>query len=202
MLCIKISHNFFIHCSLLLILNASKYSNHMKHISTLILSILILFSCNNKEKVLENEPSQLTSTYYFIRHAEKDRSDTSNVNPHLLEVGKQRAEHWNDIFKNINFDAVYSTDYNRTRETALPTARKNNLELTIYNPGTINIPEFLKETKGKTVLIVGHSNTTPNFVNTILGIDKYREINDSNNANLFVVTVSENQISDFLLYIN
>ena len=74
----------------------------MKHISIIILSILLLTSCENKEKVAENKVSQLPSTYYFIRHAEKDRSDSNNENPHLIDIGKQRAQHWNEVFKNID----------------------------------------------------------------------------------------------------
>ena len=49
---------------------------------------------------------------------------------------------------------------------------------------------FLQETKGKTVLVVGHSNTTPAFVNKILAVEKYKDIDDNNNANLYIVTIS------------
>lgn len=174
----------------------------MKHISIIILSILILSSCENKETATESSVSKLTSTYYFIRHAEKDRSDSANENPHLTDIGKQRAEHWNEVFKNIDFDVVYSTNYNRTKETAQPTALKNKLELVLYDPKTIHISKFLKETEGKNILVVGHSNTTPDFVNRILGSKKYVDIDDSNNSNLYIVTISGDHISDHLLYIN
>jgi 2,3-bisphosphoglycerate-dependent phosphoglycerate mutase len=174
----------------------------MKHISIIILSILILTSCENKETATESSASKLTSTYYFIRHAEKDRSDSNNENPHLIDIGKQRAQHWNEVFKNIDFDAVYSTNYNRTQETAQPTASKNNLNLVLYDPKTIDIQKFLKDTEGKTILVVGHSNTTPDFVNRILGNKKYIDIDDSNNSNLYIVTISGDHISDNLLYIN
>lgn len=174
----------------------------MKHISIIILSILILSSCENKETATESSVSKLTSTYYFIRHAEKDRSDSANENPHLTDIGKQRAEHWNEVFKNIDFDVVYSTNYNRTKETVQPTALKNKLELVLYDPKTIHISKFLKETEGKNILVVGHSNTTPDFVNRILGSKKYVDIDDSNNSNLYIVTISGDHISDHLLYIN
>ena len=54
------------------------------------------------------------TTYYFIRHAEKIRTDNTNKNPDLSEIGKKRAEHWRTVFENIVFDKIYSTDYNRT----------------------------------------------------------------------------------------
>ncbi len=159
-------------------------------IAIILLNTLTTFSQNTE-----------VSTYYFVRHAEKDRSDTSNHNPHLIENGKQRAEHWNDVLKNVSFDIVYSTNYHRTIETATPTALKNNLEITSYNPKNIDTQEFLNQTKGKTVLVVGHSNTTPEFVNKLLGKEKYKDIDESNNANLYIVTVSDDIISDTLLFV-
>ena len=41
---------------------------------------------------------------YLIRHAEKDRSDLKNKNPHLNKLGKDRALKWVEVFKNIQFD--------------------------------------------------------------------------------------------------
>ena len=61
---------------------------------------------------------------------------------------------------------------------------------------------FQNNTKGKTVLVVGHSNTTNVFVNKILGIEKYDEINDNNNSNLYIVTISNGKSSSILLKIN
>tara|TARA_R110000868_G_scaffold194178_3_gene439516 strand:- start:13784 stop:14311 length:528 start_codon:yes stop_codon:yes gene_type:complete len=175
----------------------------MKNIWFIILCFPLVISCINKNKILVTESDDLiTSTYYFIRHAEKDRSDSLNDNPHLIEIGKQRAEHWNEIFKNIKFDAVYSTNFNRTKETATPTAIKNKLELTIYDPKTMDIPSFLNNTRGKTILVVGHSNTIPNFVNKILENDTYNQIDDDNNGNLYIVTINGNDISSSLLSID
>ena len=150
----------------------------------------------------ETETQQEGSTYYFIRHAEKDRSDNTNKDPHLIEKGVLRAAKWSLVLENVKFDMVYSTDYNRTKETAQPTAEKNNVEITIYNPRNIDAKKFLEETKGKTVLVVGHSNTTPMFVNAVIGNDKYEQIDDSNNANLYIVTVSPSgEISDTLIVV-
>ncbi|MFD2823858.1 SixA phosphatase family protein [Lacinutrix iliipiscaria] len=169
----------------------------MKYLYFFILSVLILNPIS-----AQTETSSETSTYYFIRHAEKDRSNASEKNPHLTEIGKARAEHWSAVLSSIHFDAVYSTDYHRTRETALPTATKNNLELSLYRPKHIDLKNFLKETKGKTVLIVGHSNTIPHFVNDVIGEKKYVDIEDDNNGNLYIVTIINKSISDQVLLIN
>ena len=175
----------------------------MKAIYIFSFSLLfMLFTSCTQEKKTGDSPQTVTSTYYFIRHAEKDRSDSSNKDPHLTEAGKARAEHWSDVLREVKFDAVYSTNYTRTKETAQPTASKNHLDITIYNPNTIDAKSFLAETKGKTILIVGHSNTTPAFVNKILGNKKYDDIDDGNNGNLYIVSVTGDTITDELLVIN
>ena len=63
--------------------------------------------------------------------------------------------------------------------------------------------EFASATKGQKVLVVGHSNTTPAFVNTILGERKYPNIDDNNNANLYIVTINPSgEKSDVLLVVD
>lgn len=151
---------------------------------------------------MEISSENITTTYYFIRHAEKDRTDPSDKDPHLTDIGNARAEKWSNILGGVKFDAVYSTDYHRTKETAQPTATKNHLEIKIYDPNTIDVKSFMLETKGQNVLIVGHSNTTPAFVNKLLGNKKYSDIDDSNNGNLYIVTITGNIITDQALTIN
>lgn len=142
------------------------------------------------------------TTYYFIRHAEKIRTDNTNKNPDLSEIGKKRAEHWRTVFKNIAFEEIYSTDYNRTIQTAAPTAESKHLEIKFYNPENLYDEDFQFKTKGKTVLVVGHSNTTPQFVNKILGKEKYQEMDDAEFSQLYIITVKGNKITDLLLYCN
>lgn len=151
---------------------------------------------------LKEYKEETTTTYYLIRHAEKDRSDKTNRNPHLTEKGLKRADNWSSVLKDVKFDAVYSTDYNRTKETALPTAKANNLELELYDPRKMASKEFLTDTKGKNVLVVGHSNTTPMFVNALLGQKKYDMIADDNNGNLYIVTITNDSKSSNVLVIN
>ncbi|SFZ94398.1 Histidine phosphatase superfamily (branch 1) [Flaviramulus basaltis] len=166
----------------------------------LFVSILLFSSCKDHQNASDSK-EKTTSTFYFIRHAEKDRSDSSNQNPHLNEEGLLRAKKWSEVLKNISFDAIYSTDYNRTRETALPTALSNNLQTIIYDPNMMDITKFLSDNIGKNVLVVGHSNTTPKLVNNILKSETYKEIDDSNNANLYIVTINSNEITSTLLFI-
>jgi 2,3-bisphosphoglycerate-dependent phosphoglycerate mutase len=146
--------------------------------------------------------SQEVTTYYFIRHAEKLRVDKTDRNPNLNSKGLKRAESWKEIFSNISFDAIYSTDYTRTRLTAKPTADSKKLPILIYNPRDMYSKTFQNQTKGKTILVVGHSNTTNVFANKVLGFDKYEEIKDNNNSNLYIVTLRNKKASSVLLKID
>ncbi|WP_223033272.1 phosphoglycerate mutase family protein [Hanstruepera marina] len=173
----------------------------LKTASLLCILLISLSNCaqnNSKIEPLENN----ITTFYFIRHAEKDRNDKTNRDPHLTEIGKARADHWNDILKHVMFDAVYTTDYHRTKETARPTAKRCQVDLTIYNPKDLNIKSFKTKNSGKNVLIVGHSNTTPMLVNQVIGKEKYSDIDDRNNGNLYVVTIINGVITDQVLEIN
>ena len=139
------------------------------------------------------------STYFLIRHAEKDRSDSENKNPDLTKQGKQRALKWSELLAGYGIEAVYSTEYNRTLQTAQPTATKLGLEIKKYHPFKLDFEKFLEETRGKSVLIVGHSNTIPFFTNKLIGQDKFQQMEDNDNSSLFIVTVQGDAISDVVI---
>ena len=146
--------------------------------------------------------SQEVTTYYLIRHAEKLRIDITDKNPKLNYEGVKRADAWKEVFTNIKLDAVYSTDYNRTKLTAKPTADSKNLPIFLYDPKDMYSESFQHKTKGKAVLVVGHSNTTHIFANKVLGRDEYNQINDDNNSNLYIVSVIDEKAFSILLKIN
>jgi len=167
----------------------------MKHF-ILSLFVITLFSCLNassKSKTdIKIEDNESTSTYYFVRHAEKNTEQTDN--PDLLPAGEIRAANYADYFKSIKLDAVYSSNFTRTLETAKPTAMAQNLETTVYNPSSIDYKTFLEDTKNETVLFVGHSNTIPNFINNIIGEEVYNEIDESIYNNIFIVNITNGEI--------
>ncbi len=173
-------------------------------LSMLSLGLFAVSSCaqktnDNTENITDTET---ITTLYFIRHAEKDRSNPDNKNPNLTETGHARAAYWAKTLQNIKFDAIYSSDYNRTIETGTPTAKQNNLDIQIYDAKKLDADKMLNNSRGNTVLIVGHSDTTPKFVNKFLGAEKYQDIADNNNGNLYILTITENKIMDLLLVVD
>ena len=161
--------------------------------------LLLLLFCTATTGFSQTEEKTESSTYYLIRHAEKDRSDPANKNPDLSKKGRQRAMNWSRIFDQFKIDAVYSTNYKRTLQTARYVANAKKLNIKTYDPFKIDFEQFLEETKGKNVLIVGHSNTIPDFANKLIGEENYVDIDDQNNANLYIVTLGDSKISNVLI---
>lgn len=156
----------------------------------LFLLVAGLTGCKEDQKKMEEPTDVGVSTFYLIRHAEKDRTDTGNTDPELNQKGLGRAMHWAEIFSEIPIDAIYSTDYQRTAMTAAPTSVKKDVDIIYYDPGTVDIEQFKADNLNRNVLVVGHSNTTPEFTNQLIGEDKYYELDDSDNGSLFIVQLT------------
>ena len=120
------------------------------------------------------------NTWYFVRHFEKQQGD----NPELTEVGKKRAKHLAAFFADIPLSQIYSTDYKRTQQTAAPVADKLGLAVHSYDPR--KLAKFAKKVRMSTnVLVVGHSNTTPELITLMGGTTPV--IGESDYGQLFIV---------------
>jgi len=99
-------------------------------------------------------------TIYLVRHSEKDYSSKNSLDLPLSKCGEQRSHDLSNFLNNIHLDAVYCTDYTRTRGTALPTAIAKNIDVTLYD--THNLKSFSKHllTNKQDALVVGHSYST------------------------------------------
>ena len=137
-----------------------------------------------------------STTIYLIRHAEK--ADNSK-NTNLSEVGLMRASHWDDVFSAVQFDGIYATNFNRTLQTAAPTALTQKITVTTYDPKEPNLDKIKKEHSGQTILIVGHSNTIPDLVNKIIGQNVYPNIEETIFGNLYIVKIHGEIVNHQLL---
>ena len=154
-----------------------------------LLKILCFLFCAQLAytQTLDPKDSSSESVYYFIRHAEKDRSNPENKNPELNQQGKMRALNWLYFFKEIPLEKIYSTNYKRTVQTIKKIAEEKNITISYYSPEKIDIENFKKQNKSMSILVVGHSNTTPALVNLIIGQNKFEKMDDNDNSTMFVV---------------
>jgi len=137
--------------------------------------------------------SQATTTVIFVRHAEKMAEPSDD--PGLSEAGRQRAAELArqlvdaDVVAGV--DAIYSTSYRRTEETARPVADALSLPITSYdssNTETI-MDEIVKKHKGKIILVVGHSNTIPALIGNMGASKKVPEIKEDEYDNIYIVSI-------------
>lgn len=134
--------------------------------------------------------SDTVTTFLVVRHAEKE---TTGSDPSLTTEGYARADELKRILQNVAINKIYSTPYNRTRQTASPLATAKSLGITDYS-ATVSYPQFINqlvnENKNKTAVVVGHSNTVPDILkafNSSFNI----VIADSQYDNLFLVSARE-----------
>ena len=167
----------------------------------LILLALICFSCKNetKETKLDNN-LDVTTTFYLIRHAEKDL--TTKIDPGLTRIGINRTKLWSNYFNDKSISKVYSTDFKRTIATAKPTAEKLKKKITFYQQNQITKAQLLKNNSGKNILIVGHSNTIPFLANKIIEKEVYNEIDEKEYDHLYEISIKNGIVEHKLIKVN
>ncbi|MGZ3938235.1 MAG: SixA phosphatase family protein [Flavisolibacter sp.] len=155
--------------------------------SILIILCSLLISCK-------------TTTYYVVRHAEKESSTTMPANSMttdvpLSEKGRKRAEALKDVLQKESIRHIFSTNYLRAKSTAQPLDEAIHVPIELYDPKDPGFVRKLKSVKGN-VLIVGHSNTVDDLVDNLMGskaIDG--DLPDSAYGDLFVVKKKGNRMS-------
>ena len=106
--------------------------------------------------------------------------------PGLSPAGHTRAASLAAMLKATRLTAVFTTEFKRTQETALPAAQAHGLTPTVVDAAKIAaLIEKVKAAAGA-VLIVAHSNTVPEVL-AGLGVTDKVVVDDSEFDNLFVV---------------
>jgi phosphohistidine phosphatase SixA len=134
-------------------------------------------------------------TVILFRHAEKDLSEGSDTaNPELSAAGKLRAEKLVGIVNKYQPDAIYSTDYIRTRATVRPLAKRGRHMILMYDPRNLNqMRDMILSGKLKRIVVVGHNTTTPALANLLVGQDKYKPLNESEYDKMWVIKIKRNK---------
>lgn len=136
------------------------------------------------------------TTVILVRHGEKVAgAPNMNDDPALSPAGEARASLLARMLAKSNVTTIYTTPFTRTRNTAAPIAKVLGLTPIEVKPGPTYAAEMAEKIRalpaGSTVLVVGHSNTTPNVMKA-LGVPNPPAIDDATEFdNLFVVTLTE-----------
>ncbi len=161
----------------------------MKTIAAFFLGIF-LFTCVSNNLFAQHKKL----TIILLRHAEKDVSPGADkVNPDLAPEGKQRAQ---NLVKKINKykpDAIYSSNFIRTKLTVAPLAEKRKLTVQIYDHRKLGeLAALLMEGKAKRVVVVGHNTTTPELANLLIKQEKYKALVETEYDKIWVIKITKN----------
>jgi broad specificity phosphatase PhoE len=127
----------------------------------------------------------------IVRHAEKAPEPGGDVP--LTDAGRARAEALAEALAHARVDAIVTTQFRRTRETAGPLARRLQLTTRVVEAGGDTraharaVADAVRGA-GRTVLVVGHSNTVPAII-AALGGPRLEELCESDYDNLFVLAM-------------
>ena len=122
----------------------------------LLIFCLALFAANIHATAQADE----IFTIYLVRHSEKDMSSSQHSDLPLSPCGEQRSEALSNFLSDVQLEAVYSTEYTRTVNTALPTSTSKGLEIQPYTSEDLEAFALSLFDKKQNSLVVGHSNTT------------------------------------------
>lgn len=126
-------------------------------------------------------PSRDANTILLVRHAE---TEGGGSDPILSAAGRARAEALAELLAREGIERILTTDYHRTRSTAQPIAARLGIEPEIYDPRALpQLAADLRERSG-IVLVVGHSNTTPELAR-LLGGDPGEAIREDEHDRLY-----------------
>lgn len=137
--------------------------------------------------------SQATTTIIFVRHAEKalDGSDDPSLSPAGQRRAAELTRQMVDADVVAGVDALYATEYRRTRETIEPLAKMLELDINEYDSGDTEqvLETILKRHKGKIILVVGHSDTIPQLIANLGASKSVPPIADEEHDNIYLISI-------------
>ncbi|MBI1791177.1 MAG: histidine phosphatase family protein [Acidobacteria bacterium] len=127
------------------------------------------------------------TTVVLVRHAEKAAEPADN--PGLTAAGRARAKELARVLKDASVEAIVTSHFLRTNETAQPLAAQLGQAPEAIDDSAPVVQRVKTGLAGKTVLVVHHSNTLPQIIQA-LGGGAIEPIGDAEFDRMFVVTIS------------
>jgi broad specificity phosphatase PhoE len=130
---------------------------------------------------------------FIVRHAERADSGTARggsmaEDPPLSAAGKARAQRLATILGAADVKQIFTTTFQRTRQTAAPLATARHIDIDTSASSTADgLVDRLRKSEGAS-LVVGHSNTIPEILGK-LGVTETVTIPEQEFNNLFIVVL-------------
>ncbi|HEX8370034.1 MAG TPA: phosphoglycerate mutase family protein [Pyrinomonadaceae bacterium] len=138
----------------------------------------------------------------MLRHAEKDLSDDLNdPDPELSAAGKERARRLMEKIRKYKPQAIYSSNFKRTRYTVTPLAEQINPRYrTMIQVYDHRKPEDLINrmlASGiKSIVVAGHNSTTPALANLLIKQNKYKSLAETEYDKIWIIKIKRGKTKD------
>jgi phosphohistidine phosphatase SixA len=132
---------------------------------------------------------QEVRTIFFVRHADKISDAPDSL---LSEAGHRRAECLAKMLADVDIQRIYTSDLQRTQQTAAPLAQQRKLKpvaIPLSKPD--ELIEALQSEKSAHVLVVWHGGTLPRILHA-LGGPEVPPIDEAEYDRLFILTRADN----------
>jgi len=107
-------------------------------------------------------------TVLLVRHAEKNTAMLGHDVP-LSDGGRRRAQTLARVAAEAGVTTIYVTPTLRAKQTAVPVAQLLGDTLTVIDSIDETVARLRTRHWGKTVLVVGHSDTVPQIIQSLTG---------------------------------
>jgi broad specificity phosphatase PhoE len=131
-------------------------------------------------------------TIFFVRHADKVSDDTDAP---LSDAGRRRAECLATTLADAHIDQIFTSDLQRTQQTAAPLAEKLHVKPTaIPLSAPDQLVEAIRSSKAANVLVVWHDMTLPKIMEA-LGAPAISPIGHSEYDHFFILTLTDDKMN-------
>ena len=160
-----------------------------------LIAFLLLISAQNITKAQKAADFGNKTKIYLVRHAEKQ----SGNDPVLTESGNKRAGALLELLKNKGVKHIYVTQFKRTQMTGDSLRIQLGIDTVQYKADTTGEDVLNKilshNDAGKTILIIGHSNTIPKIIRQF-GAADFEPVNipDAEFDNLYLLTFKKKKV--------
>ena len=131
-------------------------------------------------------PAQSVRTIFFVRHADKVSEDTDAP---LSDAGHKRAECLANTLADAQIQQIFTSDLQRTQQTAAPLAEKLHLKpvaIPLSKPD--ELVDAVRSGKAANVLVVWHDATLPKIMRA-LGAPEITPIAHTEYDRFFILTL-------------
>ena len=168
------------------------YRKHISRIGFIALTMMVL--APTFWVVTAQTHAETNKLVILVRHAEKEAVPVDN--PVLSEAGWDRASALATMLERADINHIVTSQLDRTILTARYVAESRGLEpeKVQTSGGLLNhingvVEAIHRRPDGEAILVVGHSNTIPRIVNTLVDGD-FQDLEDSNYSTVYIVTLS------------